>query len=50
MRKIQDLHVITTEPLIAPRVLKAELPADEVIAETVATARETIAPDHSRTG
>jgi 3-deoxy-7-phosphoheptulonate synthase len=42
MRKIQDLHVITTEPLIAPRVLKDELPADEVIAETVAAARATI--------
>ena len=42
MRKIQDLHVLTTEPLISPRALKDELPADEVIAETVATARETI--------
>ncbi|MGA2411959.1 MAG: 3-deoxy-7-phosphoheptulonate synthase [Candidatus Binataceae bacterium] len=42
MRKIQDLHVITTEPLISPRALKDELPADEVIAETVASARETI--------
>jgi 3-deoxy-7-phosphoheptulonate synthase len=42
MRKIQDLHVIATEPLIAPRVLKEELPADEMIADNVATARETI--------
>jgi 3-deoxy-7-phosphoheptulonate synthase len=42
MRKLQDLHVIATEPLIAPRVLKEELPADEMIADTVATARETI--------
>jgi 3-deoxy-7-phosphoheptulonate synthase len=42
MRKIQDLHVIKTEPLISPRALKDELPANEVIAETVATARETI--------
>lgn len=42
MRKIQDLHVITTEPLVAPRVLKDELATDEAVAETVADARETI--------
>ena len=42
MRKIQDLHVITTEPLISPHALKDELPADEVMAETVASGRETI--------
>jgi len=42
MLKIQDLHVIATEPLVSPRVLKDELPAGEAIAETVVTARETI--------
>jgi 3-deoxy-7-phosphoheptulonate synthase len=42
MRKIQDLHVLATEPLIAPRVLKDELPADEASVDTVVNAREAI--------
>ena len=42
MRKIQDLHVLATQPLVAPRALKDELPVDEMLAETVVNARETI--------
>ncbi len=42
MRKIQDLHVVQTEPLTAPRALKERLAVDELIAENVARARETI--------
>jgi 3-deoxy-7-phosphoheptulonate synthase len=42
MRKIQDINVLATEPLIAPRILKAELPVDAGIVETVASAREAI--------
>jgi 3-deoxy-7-phosphoheptulonate synthase len=42
MRKIQDLHVVTTTELIAPRVLKEELRVDEAIAQTVVDARQTV--------
>jgi len=42
MQKIQDLHVATTQPLIAPRLLKERLPVNESIADTVAGARSTI--------
>jgi 3-deoxy-7-phosphoheptulonate synthase len=42
MRQIQDLHVITTKELIAPRVLKEELRVDEPIAQTVVDARQTV--------
>jgi 3-deoxy-7-phosphoheptulonate synthase len=42
MRKIQDLHVVATQPLVAPRLLKDELPVDEPVVETVVNARETI--------
>ena len=42
MRRIQDVHVIATEPLIAPHLLKNEMPVDEGIARTVVEARETI--------
>ncbi len=42
MRKIQDIHVLSTEPLIAPRVLKDQLPVDEAMVATVVEARETI--------
>jgi 3-deoxy-7-phosphoheptulonate synthase len=42
MRKIQDLHVVTTKELIAPRVLKEELRVDEAIAQTVVDARRTV--------
>ncbi len=41
-RRIQDVHVQATEPLVAPKVLKAELPIDESIVDTVVTARDTI--------
>jgi len=42
MEKIQDLNVRTIEPLIAPRILKAQFPADEATVKTVVNARETI--------
>src|SRR6202453_1934276 len=42
MRQIQDLHVISTRELIAPRVLKEELRVDEPIAQTVVDARQTV--------
>src|SRR3981189_3488664 len=42
MRRIQDLLVSAAEPLIAPRLLKEQMPADEGIARTVVEARETI--------
>src|SRR5208283_1456450 len=42
MRRIQDVHVLAAEPLIAPHLLKNEMPADEGIARTVVEARETI--------
>src|SRR5438309_1004155 len=42
MRKIQDVHVLATQPLISPRVLKDELPVEESMVETVVSARETI--------
>jgi 3-deoxy-7-phosphoheptulonate synthase len=41
-RQIQDIRIRGTEPLTAPRVLKAELPIDEAIVDTVFSARETI--------
>jgi 3-deoxy-7-phosphoheptulonate synthase len=42
MHKLQDLHVIATEALTAPRVLKDELPVSESIADTVAGARAVV--------
>ncbi len=42
MRKLQDLHVIATEALTAPRVLKDELPVSDSIADTVAGARAVV--------
>jgi 3-deoxy-7-phosphoheptulonate synthase len=42
MRQLQDIHVLATEPLDAPRILKDELPADEAIVATVVEARETV--------
>src|SRR5260370_11891755 len=42
MRKIQDLPVLGTQPLVAPRALKEELPVDEMLAETIVKARETV--------
>lgn len=40
--QIQDLHVAETLPLVAPCVLKNELPADEPVVATVVKARETV--------
>ena len=42
IRRIQDINVRGTEVLIAPRVLKAELPLEEPVVETVVNARETV--------
>src|SRR6202140_3727654 len=42
MRRIQDIHVLATEPLIAPNLLKNEMPVGGGIARTVVEARETI--------
>src|SRR5229473_5372700 len=42
MRRIQDVHVLAAEPLIAPRLLKEQMPVDEEIARTVVESRETI--------
>jgi len=42
IRQIQDLHVVTTKELVAPRVLKEELRVDEAIAQTVVDARRTV--------
>jgi 3-deoxy-7-phosphoheptulonate synthase len=42
IQQIQDLHVVTTKELIAPRLLKEELRVDEAIAQTVVDARRTI--------
>jgi len=43
MAKIHDIHVARTEPLIAPRALKEQLPLPEPMAEWIATSREVIA-------
>jgi len=42
MRRIQDVHVLAAEPLIAPNALKSEMPVDEGIARTVIEARDTV--------
>jgi 3-deoxy-7-phosphoheptulonate synthase len=42
MHRIQDLHVIATEPLVAPRMLKEQLPAGDAVAKTVIEARQTV--------
>ena len=42
MRKIQDIRVLSIDPLIAPKALKDQLPVDEAIVATVVEARETI--------
>jgi 3-deoxy-7-phosphoheptulonate synthase len=42
MRQIQDIHVRAVEPLVSPRALKEELPADEAIAAVVVEARQTV--------
>ena len=40
--QIQDLHVVETLPLVAPRLLKNELPVDEPVVATVVNTRETV--------
>jgi 3-deoxy-7-phosphoheptulonate synthase len=40
--QIQDLHVVATEPLFAPRVLKQELPVSDSLAKFVFTARDSV--------
>ena len=40
--QVQDLHVVETRPLVAPRLLKSELPVDEPVINTVVNARETV--------
>ena len=40
--QIQDIHVRDTEALIPPRALKAELPIEPAMVETVVHARETV--------
>ncbi len=42
MRQIQDIHVRAMEALVAPRLLKQEMPADETVIATVIEARDTI--------
>lgn len=42
MLKTQDLHVVRTEPLVAPRVLKERLPADDEIARHIIAARRAV--------
>ncbi len=42
MRRIQDIHVLATEALVAPRFLKEELPVDETVAANVIAARDTV--------
>jgi len=42
MHQIQDLHVLATDALIAPRVLKDELPVDDAVVRTVVEGRETV--------
>jgi len=40
--QIQDLHIVETLPLVAPRLLKNELPVDEPVVATVVNTRETV--------
>ncbi len=40
--QIQDLHVVETSPLLAPRLLKNELPVDEFIVANVVRTREVV--------
>jgi 3-deoxy-7-phosphoheptulonate synthase len=40
--RIQDLHVLETLPLVAPRILKDQLPVDRHVIDTVLNARETV--------
>lgn len=40
--RIQDLHVLETLPLIAPRLLKNELPVNEPVVATVVNTRDAV--------
>jgi 3-deoxy-7-phosphoheptulonate synthase len=42
MLRTQNLHVVRTEPLVAPRVIKRELPGSDALYEVVVRARATI--------
>ncbi|MGH7931589.1 MAG: 3-deoxy-7-phosphoheptulonate synthase [Candidatus Binataceae bacterium] len=42
MKKIQDIHILATEPLPAPRMLKDEMPVDSALAESIVAARATV--------
>jgi 3-deoxy-7-phosphoheptulonate synthase len=42
INRIQDLHVVETLALVAPRLLKDELPVDEPVVATVVNTRETV--------
>jgi 3-deoxy-7-phosphoheptulonate synthase len=42
MPRIQDIHVAATEPLIAPRALKDEMPLDDALVRFVYDSRETV--------
>jgi 3-deoxy-7-phosphoheptulonate synthase len=42
MKKLQDIRVVATEPLISPNRLKSELPVEPRLADTIIEARETV--------
>ncbi|HTD26905.1 MAG TPA: 3-deoxy-7-phosphoheptulonate synthase, partial [Candidatus Elarobacter sp.] len=42
MLRTQNLHVVKTEPLVAPRVIKRELPGSDALYAVVVRARATI--------
>src|SRR2546427_856093 len=42
MLRTQNLHVVKTEPLVAPRVIKREFPGSDALYEVVVRARATI--------
>src|SRR6266478_4795745 len=42
MLRTQNLHVVKTEPLVAPRVIKLELPGSDALYAVVVRARATI--------
>src|SRR5437867_807707 len=42
MLRTQNLHVVKTEPLVAPRVIKRELPGSDALYEVVVRARASI--------
>ncbi|HYA35246.1 MAG TPA: 3-deoxy-7-phosphoheptulonate synthase [Candidatus Binataceae bacterium] len=42
MRKVQDVHVLATEPLVSPRALKADSPLDDATADHIVESREVV--------